>query len=411
VTVAEVGKALNVATVLEGSVRKVGNRARISVQLVKVSDSYHLWSEIYDRTLDDIFAVQDDIAQSVVKELRAMLTGEAPDSKAGGQAKADVAAAAIGRGQSAEAHRLYLQGRYFIDRLTREDTARGIGYLQEALALDPGHALAWTELSRARENEAELGWVSSTEGYGAARDAVERALALEPNLAEAHAALGSLQINHDRDWKGAQISYRRALELSPGNALVLREAGIMARDFGRLEEAIGLLRRAVEQDPLSSSSYTSLGLAYDAAELLSEAERAIRKGRELAPHRSLNQFLLALVLLRQGRPDEARVEAEREPEEAYRLTALSIIDHAEGRQAESDEELRQLVENHADEMAYQIAQVHASRREPDAAFEWLDRAYTQGDPGLSYMKPEPLFRSLHGDPRWNAFLERMGLAE
>jgi len=340
-----------------------------------------------------------------------MLTGEAPDSKAGGQAKADVAAAAIGRGQSAEAHRLYLQGRYFIGRLTREDTARGIGYLQEALALDPGHALAWTELSRARENEAELGWVSSTEGYAAARDAVERALALEPNLAEAHAALGSLQINYDRDWKGAQISYRRALELSPGNALVLREAGIMARDFGRLEDAIGLLRRAVEQDPLSSSSYTSLGLAYDAAGLLSEAERAIRKGRELAPHRSLNQFLLALVLLRQGRPDEARVEAEQEPEEAYRLTALSIIDHAEGRQAESDEELRQLVEIHAAEMAYQIAQVHAFRREPDAAFEWLDRAYTQGDPGLSYMKPEPIFRSLHGDPRWNVFLERMGLAE
>lgn len=192
---------------------------------------------------------------------------------------------------------------------------------------------------------------------------------------------------------------------------MLRDAGILARDFGRADEAIELLRRAVEQDPLSSASYASLGLAYHVAGLPAEAERALRKGQELAPHRALNQFLLALVLLGRGRADEARVEAEREPEEAYRLTALSIIDHANGQQARSDEELRQLIENHADEMAYQIAQVHASRREPDAAFEWLDRAYTQGDSGLSYMKPEPLFRPLHGDPRWNTLLERMGLAD
>ena len=145
---AVIGEKLNVATLLDGSVRKAGNRVRISVQLIKAADRIQLWSETYDRSLDDIFAVQDDIAQSVVKELRTALLGEAPDSKASGTAREEVAAAAQGHGQDAEAHRLYLQGKYFIDRLTPEDSARGIRYLQEALAIDPSHAGAWVGLSR-----------------------------------------------------------------------------------------------------------------------------------------------------------------------------------------------------------------------------------------------------------------------
>src|SRR5947207_3193846 len=185
-TVAEVGRALNVATVLEGSVRKAGNRMRISVQLVKVADGYHLWSETYDRTLEDIFAVQDDIAQSVVKELRATLLGEEVDSEASGEVKAEVAKAARGRGTDAEAHRLCLLARHLIDRLTREDTARAIGYLKQALALDSGVALAWAELGGAHATEANNGWAPVAEGYGNAREAVARSLALEPDLAEGH---------------------------------------------------------------------------------------------------------------------------------------------------------------------------------------------------------------------------------
>ena len=170
-----VGKALNVATVLEGSVRKAGNRVRISVQLVKVADSYHLWSETYDRTLDDIFAVQDDIAQSVVKELRTTLLGEEADSDASGEAKAEVAQAAKGRGTDPEAHRLYLLARHLIDRCTREDTAKAIEYLKEALERDPEFALAWAELSRAYAREADRGLgavgggVCASPGGGGAR--------------------------------------------------------------------------------------------------------------------------------------------------------------------------------------------------------------------------------------------------
>ena len=168
-TVAEVGRALNVATVLEGSVRKAGNRMRISVQLVKVVDGYQLWSETYDRTLEDIFAVQDDIAQSVVKELRTTLLGEAADAQAGKEATAEVAAAVKGRSTDPEAHRLFLQARHFIDRSTREDTAKGIGYLKEALALEPEFALAWAELGRAYASEANWGWAPAAEGLRGVR--------------------------------------------------------------------------------------------------------------------------------------------------------------------------------------------------------------------------------------------------
>jgi TolB-like protein len=158
-TVAEVGRVLNVATVLEGSVRKAGNRLRISVQLVKASDGYHLWSESYDRTLEDIFALQDDIAQSVVKELRTTLLGEAADATAEKAATEAVAAAAKGRATDPEAHRLYLQARYFGDRGSREDIAKSIGYLKEALARDPKFAMAWAELGVMHAREANRGWV------------------------------------------------------------------------------------------------------------------------------------------------------------------------------------------------------------------------------------------------------------
>jgi adenylate cyclase len=181
--VAEIGQALNVATVLEGSVRKAGNRIRISVQLVKVADGYHLWSESYDRTLEDIFAVQDDIAQSVVKELRRTLMGEAVDAKAATEVTAQMTAAIRGRATDPEVHRLYLHARYLINRLTRDDTTKGISYLKRALERDPAFALAWAELGEAYAAQANSGWGPVVEGYRRAREAVAYALSLAPDLA------------------------------------------------------------------------------------------------------------------------------------------------------------------------------------------------------------------------------------
>jgi TolB-like protein/Tfp pilus assembly protein PilF len=403
-----IGRKLKVATLLEGSVRKVGRRVRIAVQLVKVADGYHLWSETYDRMLDDVLAVQDDIAQSVVKELRAMLLGGETDSNTINEIKSEVARAARGRSLNVEAHRLALQGRHMIERLTQEDIVRGVAYLREALRLDPNHALAWVDLSRAHLNAAGHGWEPMSEGVAAAREAASRALAIEPNLSEAHVVLGRLRLYFDWDWEGARESYRRAMELAPGIALGRHGAGVLAQNEGRTEEALGLYRRAVDQDPLSAAAYHRLGVACLAAGRFAEAEAALRKSVELAPQRVAAHSSLALVFLAQGRLDEALREAERESGEDYRLQALVVIYHAQGRAGDSDWALQALIDRASTHAAFQIAEVHAARGEVDEAFEWLERAYQQRDPGLAEVQGSHLLAPLHIDPRWTAFREKMG---
>lgn len=409
-TVAEVGAALKVATVLEGTVRKAGGRVRIAVQLVKVADGFQLWSETYDRTLDDIFAVQDDIAQSVVKELRRALLGELGDSRASGEARAEVAAAAKGRGESGEAHRLFLQGRFLVDRLHKDDVAKGVEYLKQALAIDPAHALAWACLARAYWQQAGYAWMPLAEGAAQARAAANRALALEPDLVEAHLALGGLQMSYDWDWSAADASYRRALSLAPGQADVLRAAASMARDLGRLEEGLTLSRRAVEQDPLSAGGYSGLAASYRALGRWVEAEAALRRVLELSPQRVGTHMVLSNVLYYQGRLEEALAEARRESDEWARLTAEAVVLHALGRQAEAEQALASLIAKYAGDAAYQLACIYALWGEADAAFHWLERSYDQRDAGLALLQCEPSFQSLHADPRWPAFLAKMGLA-
>jgi tetratricopeptide (TPR) repeat protein len=378
---------------------------------VKVADGYQLWSETYDRTLEDIFAVQDDIAQAVVKELRATLLSEAWGAKTGTEATVAVAAAVKGRSTDPEAHRLFLQARHFIDRSTREDTARGIGYLKEALAVDAEFALAWAELGRAYAEEANWGWAPAADGFGRAREAVAHALALEPDLAEGHSGMGWIQMVHDSDWRGAEASYARALELAPGNALVLHQASLQAACTGRLADGVVLARRAVEQDPLSASAYFFLGTTLWAADRLAESVAALEKALELAPRRAATRASLSLGLLALGRPEDALAESLQEPEEWARLYSQAIIHHAALRRSESDEALRALTGKRADDAAFQIAEVHAARGEADLAFEWLERAYAQRDSGVAWTKIDPLLRPLHVDPRWNVFLRKIGLAD
>lgn len=406
--IATIGRKLNVATLLEGSVRKAGSRVRISVRLVRVSDSSHLWSEMYDRTLEDIFAVQGDIAQSVVSQLRTTLLGREAKSEGVGTARAEVARAMKGRGTDAEAHRLYLLARYLIDRRTREDLTAAVGYLKEAVARDPEFALGWAELSRAYSNEAASAWAPAAEGYERSRAALERALSLDPDLPEGHARLGWIRMYWDWDWRGAEASFSRALEIAPGSAYALRAAGSLAANLGRLEEAITLNRRAIEQDPLREASYHNLGTAFRAAARMTEAEAAYRKALELAPDGAGTRANLSVTLLAMGRGEEAVAEAGREPEGAMGLWARAIVHHALGHGEESTTALRDLIEKHAGDWAYQIAEVHAARRENDQAVAWLDRAYAQRDGGLVEVTTSPYFRSLRSDPRWAAFIRKMG---
>ena len=419
-TIAEVGATLNVMSVLEGSVRKSGSRVRIAVQLVKVEDGYHLWSETYDRTLDDVFAVQDDIAQAVVKELRRTLLGEEADSRASGEVKAEVAKAAKGRGTDPEAMRLILQARHSIEIMTKAALGRGIALLKEALQLDPDSAMAWAELADAYIIEGDVGWIEMGQGdekidpvdwRWRAREAVNRALSLERDLAEAHVALARIQGVCDWDWASAEKSLQRALELAPGSGRVLLAAATLQRTLGHMDASLDLYRRAVEADPLNARAHLLLSQTLSRAGRHIEALASARKSLELVPHRAFVHGVIARIHLVMGGLDEALAEAALEPDEFTRDVALACAQHAAGDAVASDQALATVVDGFADFGAYQVAQIHAWRGEADRAFEWLERAYAQRDNGLCDMKLDTLLRTLHGDARWATFLSKMRLAD
>lgn len=277
--------------------------------------------------------------------------------------------------------------------------------------MDPEHALGWACLAWAETLAAVTGHKELEEGIPKAREAAARALALAPDLAEGHLALGVIQHWYDFDFKGAEASYRRALEIAPDNAEVVRAAGLLAFCLGRFDQAIELCRRAVEQDPLSVSSYAYLGRAFRGAGQLEEAEGAFRKGLEMSPESTATHLLLAMVLDAQGRREEALAEILQERADWARLYGLAIIHQTGDRPAESDAALRELTEKCGTSAAYQVAGAHAARGEVDAAFEWLERAYELRDSGVALTKVEPLLRPLHSDPRWRPFLRKVGLED
>jgi eukaryotic-like serine/threonine-protein kinase len=403
-TVGDIGRALNVASVLEGSVRMAGNRVRIAVQLVNTADGYHIWSDTYDRTMDDIFALQDDIAGSVVGELRSRLLGETSSE----DVEAEVAEAVRGRSDEPEAQRLMLLGRYFIDRTTPKDTEKAVAYLREALEIDPEFALGWAELARAHAVQAGKAWVPFDEGFARSREAVDKALEIEPELAEAHALLGRIKSAYELDLKGARASYAKALELAPGSPVVMDGASVLEFKFGNYDEALALSRKVLSQDPLSGSVWHNLGMICHAAGLLDEAERAFRRALELGTHRMVSTAMLSLVLLDEGRGEEALGEARHEPDEYWQLWARSIILHRLGRDEDAGQALEELTSITTDGDAYQLAEVFSARGETEKAFEWLERAVALHDPGVTHAKASPCLRPLHEDPRWASILKQIG---
>jgi len=391
-----VGEKLNVGDILEGSVRKQGSRVRITAQLIKAGDGFHVWSETYDREMNDVFAVQEDIARSVAGSLKVTLLG-------------GKTAMPSAQGTNADAYNAYLQGEYFLKRHGKENLEKAIAYYDQAIKLDPGYAPAWVGLAAARSNQADRGYLPVEEGYRKAREAAERALALNANLADAHAAMGGIKMSYDWDWTGADTSYQRALALEPGNAKFVRNAAVLAKTLGRLDEALTQDRRAVELDPLSVPAHNTLGLAAYYAGRPEEAAAAFKKALELNPQFPNSHALLGQVYLAQAHPQEALAEMEREPEPALRLQGEALAYHALGRKKESDAALAELIAKYQADAAFQISEVYAFRGEADRAFEWLERAYAQRDSGLAEMKGDPLLKSLERDPRYAAFLKKMRL--
>jgi len=392
-----IGQKLGVATLLEGSVRKAGNRVRITAQLVNATDGFHLWSETYDRDLDDIFAVQDEISRSVARALKVTLLGQQrqPSGSPGG---------------NAEAFNLYLRGRHFFDLGTRESRAKAVADYQQALELDPGYALARVALAEVYMHQAGLDVVSYDEGFEKARREIETVLELDPNLAVAHAALGLLKTRHDWDWSGADAAFKRALELEPGNAAVIQQASLLARALGRFDEAVQLARRAVELDPLNRPSHFSHGINAFVSGRFDEAEAAYRRVLELQPDFAGAHSFLGRLYLARSRPDAALQEIEQERAPLWRRFGLALAYHALSRNKEADAALAELLEKNQLDGAYQIAVAYAFRGETDRAFEWLERAYAQRDTGLASVKADPFLRKgLEHDPRYKAFLKKMRL--
>src|SRR5467141_3669769 len=395
----QIGRDLSVQYVLENSLRESGSHIRITAQLIQVKDQTHLWAQDFDYLAKDMLNVQDDVAKSVVQQIRLRLSS---------QQQADLAQS---HSVNPEALDAYMHGYYFFERNTDKDTEMAAKYYERATQLDPSYALAWVWLSRVRNWQANAGLIPAEEGHRLAREAVERALALNPNLAEAHAQMGRIKQQVDFDWAGADASLQRAIALDPGNPEVVRMATGSAALFGRFDEALPLNRRAVALDPLNADSWESLGETEFFMGQLEKAAADVKKGLELSPDVWPGPGLLGEIYVMQGRPQDALPEIELVRQPFLRAFLFAIAYHALDREKESDTALRELVAKYREGGGYQIAQVYAFRNESDEAFEWLERAYAQHDSGLIGTKVEPLLKSLHKDPRYAAFLKKLHLPQ
>jgi TolB-like protein/DNA-binding winged helix-turn-helix (wHTH) protein/Flp pilus assembly protein TadD len=394
----QIGRDLSVQYVLEDSLRESGDHIRLTAQLIQVKDQTNLWSQDFDYPASDVLNVEDDVAKAVAQQIQLRLTSK------------QQAELTQSHPVTPEAFDAYMQGHYYFERDTDKDTAMAAKYFERATQLDPSYALAWVGFSRARKWQAVTGLIPREEGYRVAREAVERALALNPNLAEAHAQMGRIKQQVDFDWPEADASLRRAVELEPGNPDIAGLAALSSAILGRLYEALQLQHRAVDLDPLNAHSWAGLGEIEFRDGKLDEAEAHMKKAHELRPDDSLSTFFLSQIYVMQGRPQDALPEIERLGYDPMRMFLYAIAYHALGREKESDAALRKLITKYQAINPYLIAETYAFRNQSDEAFEWLDRAYAQRNDGLIHSKVDPLLKSLHNDPRFAALLKKLNLS-
>ena len=394
----QIGHDLSVQYALENSLRESGNQIRLTAQLIQVKDQTQLWSQDYDYPAKDILNVEDDVAKAVARQIQIRLTSQ------------QQVESARSRQVNPEAFDAYMQGYYYFERDTDKDTDMAAKYYERATQLDPSYALAWVGLSRARNSQANLSLIPAEEGHRLAREAVEQALALNPNLAEAHAQMGRIKQQLDFDRAGADASFRRAIALEPGNPENARAVAFSAATLGRFDEALQLNRRAVDLDPLNADSWERLAETEFFMGQLDQAAADFKKALELNPDVVAAHTVLSQIYVMQERPHDALPAIELVRYDPIRAFLYPIAYYALGRKKESDAALSELITKYDAGAAYQIAEVYAFRNQSDEAFEWLERAYAQHDSGLIGTKVDPLLKSLHNDPRFAAFLKKLNLA-
>jgi TolB-like protein/Flp pilus assembly protein TadD len=395
--ISDIARELQVANVLEGSVRKSGDRVRITAQLIRTSDSTHVWSQSYDRTVQDIFAVQDEIAGEVVDSLKVKLLG------------ADRKPVQAGGTNDARAYEAYLRGRYELNKGESQEILRtALAAFDEALALDPSFAQAHASRSSVLQALARNAYLPYAEGFAQARAAAERAVELAPDTSDAYAALGRLAIGANWDWQESEVALRKALELNPSNAAAYIVLAQLLAGLGRTNEALAAADQAVSVDPLAPAGIQTVAFTNYDARRYDEAGTLARQVATLDPARPRLNYLLGLIDLATGKLQAAAVACERERVEWQRQTCLAIVYEKLGRAPEAAAQLKELKKT-GDASAYQMAQISAQRGQLDEAIRWLDVARRVRDPGVFRAGVDQLLDPLRDDPRFRTHLRELNL--
>ena len=391
--ISDVGRELNVAHVLEGSVRKSGDLIRITAQLIKVEDGFHMWSETWDRSLDNIFAIQDEIAAAVVDQLEVTLLGSVPKAEE----------------TDPEAYALFLQARHFSNLLTPDGWEQSNILYKQALEIDPEYAAAWAGLSRNYVNLTGYNLLPPEEGYQAGQEAAEKALTIDPDTAQAHSTLGWIAMYYETDLGVAAEHFRRALELDPGNMGTIRNAATFCYSLGQLDYALALDEFSVSRDPVNPTGYFNLAQHYTLAGRYEEAIESANTALKLSPGMPGAQYFIGESLLRMGQPEPALAAFEQESDDEWRVKGTALALYEQGKSDEFQEKFAELRAGWEDRWPIEIAHVYAWIGEVDEVFPLLEKEL--GVNGLSGVMVDPFFRDLHDDPRWQPLLEKGGVSE
>ena len=400
-----VGRQLNVAAVLEGSVQRSGDRLRITAQLSSVASGYHVWSETYDRRLADVFAVQDEISRAIVGALELRVAGNP-----GGRLVQSPT-------QDPEAYNLYLQGRFHLNKWRPEGARKGIEYFGQAIAKDPGYAPAYTGMADCYTWLGVFGWTAARQAMPEARQAANRALQLDETLAAAHVSLGYVKALYDWDWRGAGREFKRALELSPGDADAHFAYSVTyLTPLGRLDEALAEIQRALALDPLSPYKITGAGMIYSDRREYDRAVEQFRKAIELEPsfYHAYDEILGVETVRRRPAAVDAVMQAMRTAfpnvdDTSVRARRAAQQGDQAGARAMVESWIQKCVRTDRPGKSCYAAQIYASIGEKDLAFTWLEKAYEERNPLLAYAKVMPYYDNLRGDPRFEGLLRRLGL--
>lgn len=393
VKLSEIGKELNVDHILEGSVRKSGKKIRITAQLIEVETDAHLWSDTWDRDLDDVFVIQDEIAKAVVDELRVQLLDELPHAVQ----------------TDGDAFSLFLQARHAINQRTYESLFRGEELIQQAIDLDPDYAPAWVLKAYIHSQQGDVGARLPKAAFPLARAAVDRALELDPGSGPAHALSGDIMISYERNFAGAKTAFKRALEIDPYDIDTLYQAGVFYVFIGEVEEALRLSQMAFERDPLHIPNYATLGYVYNILGRFDEAEAILKKRINIAPESFGSYAYLSNVYFFKGEYDKSLEILQQERLDGFKYAGLAMTHYMLGNQEESDQALAFLKSQASGGWDYQVVEAHAVRGEIDEAFEAMELAYENRDTGLQLILGDRYLENLRDDPRYDAMVARLGL--